>query len=86
MEEINKEFQNNPLPNDIVQFMVYTEDKSTGECLYDYIGDDYDEANNIFNTQVMHLKLTKSINKNAKVTFKDCYNEKTIKTFNNDTN
>lgn len=86
MEEINKEFQNNPLPNDIVQFIVYTEDKSTGESLYDYIGDDYNEADRIFNTQVTHLKFTKNINKNAKVTFKDCYNDKIIKTFNNDSN
>ncbi len=86
MEEINKQFQNNPLPNDIVQYFVYTKDDSTGECVFNYVGNDYNEANNIFVTQSMHLKFTKHINKNACVIFEDCFNDKIIKTFKNDTN
>ena len=86
MEEIDKKFQNNPAPNDIVQYIVYTTDSSTGECIYDYVGSDYNEADAVFNLQVNHLKFTSAINKNASVVLKDCYNEKTIKTFSNDTN
>lgn len=87
MEEPKKEYQNNRYPNLIAQYLVYTKDSTTGEAIYNYMGNKFDIADRAFNAQVVHLKFTKDENKNAEVIFEDAYNEKTIKSYsNNDKN
>lgn len=85
MDEPKKEFQNNRFPNLIAQYLVYTSD-STGECVYNYMGNDFKIADRAFSRQVIHLKLTPLENKNAKVIFEDAYNEKIIKSYKNGSN
>lgn len=83
MDEPKKEFQNNRYPNLIAQYIVYTKDSSTGEAIYNYMGNEFNAADRAFARQVIHLKFTKDENKNAEVIFEDDYNEKTIKTYSN---
>ena len=83
MEEPKKEYQNNRYPNLIAQYLVYTKDSSTGEAIYNYMGNEYNVADRAFSRQVIHLKFTKDENKNAEVIFEDAYNEKTIKSYSN---
>lgn len=86
MEEPKKEYQNNRYPNLIAQYLVYTKDSSTGEAIYNYMGNEYNVADRAFSRQVIHLKFTKDENKNAEVIFEDAYNEKTIKSYSNNDN
>lgn len=86
MNEPKKEFQNNTHPNLIAQYLVYTKDSTTGECIYNYMGNEFNIADRAFSRQVIHLKLTPLENKNAEVIFEDAYNEKIVKSFNNKTN
>lgn len=83
MYEPKKEFDNNTHPSIIAQYLVYTKDSTTGECVYNYMGNDFRIADRAFARQVVHLKLTPIQNKNAEVIFEDAYNEKTIKSYNN---
>lgn len=83
MEEPKKEYQNNRYPNLIAQYLVYTKDSSTGEAIYNYMGNEYHAAYRAFARQVIYLKFTKDENKNAEVIFEDAYNEKTIKSYSN---
>lgn len=86
MEEPNKEFQNNKHSELIAQYIVYTKDNSTGEAIYNYMGNEFNAADRAFSRQIIHLKLTKEENKNAEVIFEDAYNEKTIKSYSNNDN
>ena len=86
MNEPKKEFQNNTHPNLIAQYLVYTKDSTTGECIYNYMGNEFNIADRAFSRQIIHLKLTTLENKNAEVIFEDAYNEKVVKSFNNKTN
>lgn len=83
MDEPKKAFQNNKYPNLIAQYIVYTKDSSTGEAIYNYMGNEFNVADRAFARQVIHLKFTKDENKNAEVIFEDAYNEKTIKSYSN---
>lgn len=83
MIEPKKEFQNNKYPNLIAQYLVYTKDSSTGEAIYNYMGNEFNAADRAFTRQVVHLKFTAEENKNAEVIFEDAYNEETIKTYSN---
>lgn len=83
MDEPKKEFQNNRFPNLIAQYLVYTNDSSTGECVYNYMGNDFNIADRAFSRQVIHLKLSAIQNKNAEVIFEDAYNEKIVKSYKN---
>lgn len=86
MYEPKKEYQNNKHSNLIAQYLVYTKDSSTGECIYNYMGNEFNVGDRAFARQVMHLKLTSIENKNAEVIFEDAYNEKIIKSYKNDSN
>lgn len=86
MDEPKKEFQNNRFPNLIAQYLVYTKDSSTGECVYNYMGNDFNIADRAFSRQVIHLKLSVIQNKNAEVIFEDAYNEKIVKSYKNGSN
>ena len=86
MDEPKKEFQNNRFPNLIAQYLVYTSDSSTGECVYNYMGNDFNIADRAFYRQVIHLKLSAIQNKNAEVIFEDAYNEKIVKSYKNGSN
>lgn len=83
MNEPKEEFKNNRFPNIIAQYLVYTKDSTTGEAIYNYMGNEYNIADRAFARQVIHLKLTIFENKNAEVIFEDCYNEKIIKSYKN---
>lgn len=86
MNEPKEEFRNNRFPNIIAQYLVYTKDSTTGECIYNYMGNEFNIADRAFYRQVIHLKLTPLENKNAEVIFEDAYNEKIIKSYNNNQN
>ena len=86
MLEPKEEFQNNRYPNLIAQYLVYTLNNDTGEAIYNYMGNDFNKADRAFIKQVNHLKLSGEQNKKAKVIFEDAYNEKPVKSYQNDSN
>ena len=76
-----EEFNNNKHKELIAQYLVYTYDDS-GECIYNYMGNNFNVADRAFARQVIHLKLSPYVSKSAKVIFEDAYNEKIIKSYN----
>lgn len=70
------------LDSTVCNYIVRAYSEETGETVYEYIGNDYNEAKNAFLRQLQHLHLTKEINKDATLLFEDVYEDKILDSYN----